>query len=252
MKNRKLLIFNTEKGRKMKKILVLLLLSFFLYAGCEKKERVPVSAYKAKESLEIFGYDFTELDLARAVKEGKSDIVRLFFDAGMSPDSTIQHKKHQIPLIFFVVDKNDELLLHVFIQAKADLDIPVAGTTPLIKAVERGNSGMISTMVKAGADINRAGDDGLTPLMSAIDKDNTGVVWTLLQLGADVNKQDSYGFSPLMRAVRAGNSEVVRELVKRGANVNQTSKNGTKISSFLGKNRKEIELLLIEAGAKLD
>ena len=37
----------------MKKILVLMLLSIFLYAGCEKKERVPVSAYKAKESLDI-------------------------------------------------------------------------------------------------------------------------------------------------------------------------------------------------------
>lgn len=236
----------------MKKILTLLFLLTFLFVACEKKERVPVSVYKARESLAVFGYEFTELDLAKAVKEGRSDIVRLFFDAGMSPDSTIQHKKYQIPLIYFVIDKNDELLLQVFIQAKADLNIAVAGITPLIKAVERGNASMVSTMVKAGADINRAGYDGLTPLMAAIDKDNTGVVWTLLQLGADVNLGDLKGFSPLMRAVRGGNSEIVRELIKRGANVNQTSKNGTKIKSFIGKNRKEIELLLIEAGAKLD
>ncbi|MBO4441659.1 ankyrin repeat domain-containing protein [bacterium] len=236
----------------MKKIFAFLFLLMFLSVACEKKERVPVDVYKARESLEILGYEFTEIDLAKAVKEGKTDIVKLFFDAGMSPDSTVQHKIYQIPLIYFVIDKGNELLLQVFIQAKADLNIQVAGTTPLIKAVEKGNASMISMMIKAGADVNTAGSDGLTPLLSAIDKNNTGVVWTLLQQGADVNLQDYNGFSPLMFAVSSGNSEVVRELIKRGANVNQTSKNGTKIKSFLGKNRKEIELLLIEAGAKLD
>ena len=234
----------------MKRIFLLFLL-FLFCVSCGSKERTAVSVYKSRDALAALGYEFTEEDFVKAIKDKRSDIVKLFIDAGMSPDTTFKVGKHQVPVIFYAIESGDDLSFQVLIHSKADMHASVEGISVLMKAAEKGTPEMISLIIKSGAGINIKGFDGITPLMNAIENENNGAAWLLIQAGADVNARDSFGVTPLMRAVGKGNIDISRELVKKGADVNAETKNGTKVYKFIGgSDRESIELLLRNAGAE--
>jgi len=231
--------------------LFLLFLLFVSAVSCGGRERTAPSVYKARDRLAVLGYEFSEEDFVKAIKEKRSDIVKLFVDAGMSPNTTFEAGKYQIPVIFYVIDSGDEMSFQVLLHSKADLQASVEGVSVLAKAAQKGTPEMISLIIKSGADINRKGFDGMTPLMTAIESGNNGAAWLFIQSGADIDLGDTYGITPLMRAVARGNADIVRELIKKGADVNAVTKNGTKIHKFIGKNNREaMETLLRDAGVK--
>lgn len=229
-----------------------LLFSVFLFCiSCGSRERTAPSVYKSKEKLAVLGYEFNEENFEKAVKEKRADIVKLFIDAGMSPNTTFEVGKRHIPVIFYAINNGDEMTFQVLIHSKVDLHYSVDGVSLLSKAAEKGTPEMISLIIQSGVDINIAGYNMMTPLMTAIENDNNGAAWLFIQSGANVNAADINGITPLMRALGKGNIDIVRELIKKGANVNATTKNGTRTSKFIGKTEKEaMELLLRDAGAE--
>ena len=234
----------------MKRIFLLVLL-FLFCVSCGSKERTAVSVYKSRDALAVLGYEFTEEDFVKAIKDKRSDIVKLFIDAGMSPDTTVLVGKHFIPVIFFAIENGDEMSFQVLLHSKANLQASVEGVSVLMKAAQKGTPEMISDIIKSGIDIDPKGYQGITPLMNAIENENNGAAWLFIQSGADVNAADFYGITPLMRAVGKGNVDIARELIKKGADVNAKTKNGTEVYKFISRgDRESIELLLRDAGAK--
>ncbi|MBP5406433.1 ankyrin repeat domain-containing protein [bacterium] len=227
---------------------------FFLVifcVSCGKSNRTAPSVYKSREKLELLGYEFNEKSFIQAIKDKRSDIVKLFIDSGMSPDTTFKAGKYQVPVIFYVIESGDEMSFQVLLHSKADLLASVKGVSVLDKAAQKGTPEIISLIVKSGADINTKGYHGMTPLMTAIENDNNGAAWLLLQSGADVNAGDINGITPLMRAISKGNVDIVRELIKKGADVNAQTKKGAQTYKFIGDKEKEaMKLLLRDAGAK--
>lgn len=232
----------------MKRLFILFCLIVFS-VSCGSRERTAPSVYKAKEQLSALGYELDEASFVKAVKEKRSDIVKLFIDAGMSPDTTVEVGKHYVPVIFYAIENGDEMTFQVLLHSKADLQASVGGVSVLMKAAQKGTPDMISEIIKSGTDINTNGYQGITPLMNAIENDNNAAAWLFIQSGADINAADFYGITPLMRAVGKGNTDIVRELIKKGADVNAETKNGTKVHKFIGeKEREAIEVLLRDAG----
>ena len=231
---------------------ICLFLSLFLVCiSCGNRERTAPSVYKSRDSLAALGYEFNEADFEKAVKEKKADIVKLFIDAGMSPNTTFTAGKYQLPVIFYAINGGDEMTFQILLHSKADLKASAEGVSVLDKAAQKGTPEMISLIIKSGADINVRGYNKMTPLMTAIESDNNGAAWLFIQSGADVNAADIYGVTPLMRAVGKGNTDVVRELIKKGADVNAATKEGTKVHKFIGnKEREAMTVLLRDAGAK--
>ena len=228
-----------------------MLLLLLFCAACGGGERTAPSVYKSRERLAALGYEFNESDFEKAVKEKRSDIVKLFIDSGMSPDTSFKLGGKFVPAIFFVIESGDDMMFQVMFHSKADLEASVDGISVMTKAAEKGTPEMISLIVKSGADINTKGYLGMTPLMTAIESGNNGAAWLFIQSGADVNTGDMQGITPLMRAVGKGNTDIVRELLKKGADVNAETKNGTKVYKFIGKTEREaMEVLLRDAGAK--
>ena len=94
--------------------------------------------------------------------------------------------------------------------------------TPITTAARNNpNPAVITTLIKAGADVETE-DGRMTPLMWAAWRNpNPEVITALVNAGADVNASQSFGWTPLMHAV-SGNSnpEVISTLVKAGADVN--------------------------------
>ena len=235
----------------MKRLFILFCLIVFAFS-CGRKERTAPSVYKARDRLAMLGYEFDEADFVKAIKDKRSDIVKLFIDAGMSPDTTfLVGNKHHVPVVFYAIESGDEMSFQVLLQAKADLQASVEGVSVLMKAAQKGTPDMISNIIKSGADINTKDFSRITPLMTAIENDNNGAAWLLIQGGADVNAADSNGVTPLMRAVAKGNIDIVRELIKKGADVNAETSKGSKVHKFIGKNEREtMTVLLRDAGAE--
>ena len=100
------------------------------------------------------------------------------------------------------------------------------GTTvnALVNACRRDDTNAITTLLKAGVNINGIETKMLsqTPLVAVAATPATNAFYLLLKRGADVNAPTEDGTTPLMEAVMPGdyNMDRVQELIRRGANVN--------------------------------
>ena len=74
-------------------------------------------------------------------------------------------------------------------------------------------------LTEAGADVNKAMDEGDSPLYNAADRGHQAVVRVLVQAGADINKAMDDDATPLFIAAQEGHEAVVRALIEAGADV---------------------------------
>jgi len=129
---------------------------------------------------------------------------------------------------------NDTVIVSLLIAKGLDVNARgSAGSRPLMEAAGHGNLAMVRLLLKNGAEVNVASDEGkeanskhgilgigkLTPLHRAAAYGSPDVIRALLDAGADVNAKDLRGMTPLMLAVASEkqNTEVVRLLLARGA-----------------------------------
>ncbi len=56
---------------------------------------------------------------------------------------------------------------------------------------------MVRALIQAGAEINKAAENGETPLYTAAERGHEAVVRALIEAGADVNKSVNDGATPL-------------------------------------------------------
>jgi ankyrin repeat protein len=78
---------------------------------------------------------------------------------------------------------------------------PTGGLTPLLYAARAGCLGCVTSMVQAGADVDRPNPDGMTPMMMALDNGFPAVARYLLERGANPHTWDWWGRTPLYIAV---------------------------------------------------
>jgi len=231
-------------------VILLIMLAGFSITSC-KKERLNPETYRAQEKLITMGHDFTEEGFLKAIDSKDANLVKLYLESGMSVDQPININKLKVPVIFYALEKGNDLIAQLFIDRGADLNASVKGMTVLMKAVEKANVDTLSMMIKKKADINKAGGDGVTPIMLAVERNNHGAIWLLMNSGADINRADVHGITPLMRAVRVGETDIVKELLKKGANAKAVTKNGLKTTKMIGeKNKEALTILLKDAGAE--
>jgi len=96
---------------------------------------------------------------------------------------------------------------------------PHAQFSALADAARDGNITAIQQLAAKGADPNApSGGNDWTPLHHAIHKHQTASVGALLDAGADVNRAGSDGVTPLMMAAGYGYDDTVKLLLERGAN----------------------------------
>ncbi len=88
-------------------------------------------------------------------------------------------------------------------------DIDQTGATPLHYAAAGGNEQEVSSLLKAGANVNAKDEDGWTPLHFAAQSKSAGVAELLLAAGAEVNATDLHGNTPLWTAVFTSRGEGV-------------------------------------------
>ena len=97
-------------------------------------------------------------------------------------------------------------------------DAAVDDWTALEKASINNKCDVIKVLMEAGADPNRADEDGFTPLYWTAKNGHAGAADTLIECGALHDKADKSGCTPLHCAAQSGHREVLSVLLKRGSN----------------------------------
>ncbi len=97
---------------------------------------------------------------------------------------------------------------------------PAAASTPLHRAVERGDSAEVARLIRSGADLKAVNRYGVAPISIACTRGNADIVEQLLQAGADANTALPEGETCLMSAASTGSLRTVKALLVRGANIN--------------------------------
>ncbi|KAI5816811.1 hypothetical protein BZA77DRAFT_55411 [Pyronema omphalodes] len=153
--------------------------------------------------------------LLQASKVGKSEIVRILLDKGVSVN--LMDSMGQSALSWASRKGHDsvvKLLLQadgININSKDKID-----RTALICASQYGHDSVVKLLLQAdGIDINSQDDDGRTALIWASDEGHDSVVELLLQAdGIDINSKDHYGRTALICASEFGHDSVVKLLLQ--------------------------------------
>jgi len=127
-----------------------------------------------------------------------------------------------------------------------------AAKTPLIKASAEGDTFATEKLVREGANIDEADDNGYTPLMHAIWSGKQETVAQLVNIGADVNKRDKTGYTPLLWAASYGYLDMAKLLIDKGADVNARGNDqSSPLLLALAANNHELSKLLIDRGVDI-
>jgi ankyrin repeat protein len=174
-----------------------------------------------------------------AAADGRADIVEALLAHGANPDTPTT---------------NEELVER--------------GRTPLMDAAFNGYEGVVSLLLKAGADPNRTSAAGSTPLGSSLVRGKIGAARILLEAGSDPCRPDAEGDQPLVNAIRhlmiarAQSDEVesdteldelenlAGELINRGASLNTIeSQSGLSMLQMAALTSDTLGLVLLDHGA---
>ncbi|CAG9984884.1 unnamed protein product [Clonostachys byssicola] len=114
-----------------------------------------------------------------------------------------------------------------------DIDSSVSddGASALILASRRGSQSVVELLLDYGADIHATDQWRCTALHSAVHAGNTDIVRTLIRRGADVNAKHTggdgsidgeYGMNAVLDAVHFGHIETLEVLLEAGASISDT------------------------------
>ncbi|KAG3107639.1 hypothetical protein PI124_g13376 [Phytophthora idaei] len=115
--------------------------------------------------------------------------------------------------------------LEVLIKHGAHVDVADDdGDTALMAAIEDGHDAVVQRLLECGASIDLVNNDGWTSLMKASMNGHSEIVAILLPNGACVDKKDPVGATALHVACESGHLAVVKLLVENGASISVKNK----------------------------
>lgn len=128
------------------------------------------------------------------------------------------------------------------------------GGTPLMYAALSGRIELVELFLVNGADVDAAAKNGWTPLMIAASKGFDDIAGALLKAGADANLADVYRWTPLMRASFERRLEIVKLLLSHpGTDPDRQGENGiTALHIAASQGFKDVAELLVAAHARKD
>lgn len=134
---------------------------------------------------------------------------------------------------------------------KVDLDrVQAHGKTRLQDAIDGGDLDRVKSLIRAGADVNNAGNLIFPPLHQAIMRGEPTIGYFLLSEGqADVGRLDFRGDAPLKLAAIQGDWFLAKEILARKGDVDVRDSDGRTPLFFVNSGSMEIIDLLVSSGA---
>ena len=187
--------------------------------------------------------DGAAVDDESTLRPGEAQLVLLNFSS--ATDAQIKELQH-------VADKGLISDVENILQRPQDPDL--GHPAPLWVASARGHVETVRLLLEAGADKNKAEQDGTTPLFVASQQGQLEVARLLLESEADQDKARNDDIGPLFIAAQQGHVEVARILLAAEADKNKAAGTGaiTPLYSAAYEGQLEVARLLLEAKADKD
>lgn len=123
----------------------------------------------------------------------------------------------------------------------------------LLKNAEKGETEIVSLLLKAGVSPDAANMIGVNALMFATNMGHTETAKLLIKSGTNLDSKDSMNNTALMRAASFGKKDIAVALIEAGADLNLKGSQGrTALMNAITNRNIEILKTLLLAGAKLD
>ena len=189
----------------------------------------------------------TSLELITAAKIGLFQIVTNLIDAGVDVNGV---DAWGYSALMYAAEKGHLGIVTTLVQAGANVDrqgIEVGHTALNLATISR-HTQIVRSLLEAGADPDLTTHSGYTPLHIAAARD-ADIVNLLIDHGANVHIFDNEGHSALTEAARNGLEDIVESLLEKGVDVNALSPNGGRDYSPLmcaseGGHARIVEILL--------
>lgn len=224
----------------MKVIASYFLIALFIFGltacGARADETTPEMA---QSLLKVRGFNFTEDEFFKAIKQNDSAAVKLFLQGGIDPNT--KNKTGETALTYAAVNSSVPVLK--VLMEKADVNQRDGlGNSPIFIALKKEKIENFQYILDGGADPNGAGTAGnvtnQSVLYVAVLQNKTENVKKLLDKGANPDLADSDGSIPLSEQVlaRTPNMEVFKMLLEKGKNVNIADRTGSTVLHYIAKN----------------
>ncbi|XP_067685768.1 ankyrin-3-like [Haliotis asinina] len=164
-----------------------------------------------------------------AASEGEREVFDFLVTQGA--DLLVTDEDGQTILHHACYGGNMEIVNYILIQNIVDINSKDDnGVTAVLVAASLGNREVFDFLVRQGADILVADDDGQNILHLACQKGNVEMVkYILTKKRLGINTKGSRGMPPVLQSVYYGKKEVFDVLVKQGADLSVVDKNGDSI-----------------------
>lgn len=146
--------------------------------------------------------------------------------------------------LFYAMQTGDEEVVEALLNAGADCDISVNGTSLLHVALAQPNLKILSLIITHTKDINSKNNSCEPILHHAVSLGNLDAVRMLTEGGADVNAENNKNQSAMFLAVMLNKKEIIAQLLNSGAEVDQRDKSN-KTPSIVAIENDDIETLAL-------
>ena len=235
----------TRSLRASMPLALLVLILFSPHAFAQDAER-------SKKQLQRMDRQFTSGDFLKAVDERDTKAVKLFLSAGIDVHATNSSGETALHI---AANNDDAETIAMLLKAGADINAKdERGKTPLLDAVTNGYGGLKATppLIAAGADLKTRYKYGNSILFEAANSDAAAPVQALIKAGAELDAANENGETPLFYAASLGR-KVTPLLIQAGANVNAKNKDGqTPLIAAAQNGELESVRLLIDAKANVN
>ena len=178
-----------------------------------------------------------------AAKNGHTDIVQLLFDRGADINKRDKYGKNSL---YHATENGKVQTVQVLINLGAE--------PPLAQAAAKGQTGVIQTLLAAGAKPNMRDSDGHPALVHAAWMGRLEMVKILLRNGANPNEGNQYGNTPLhLCANPTKGKKVAKQLINEGADVNARNIFGsTPLHRAVKRDKIDVVKILMDNGADVN
>jgi hypothetical protein len=166
---------------------------------------------------------------------------------------SIAPKESEVPPLRIAMLLGDHEGVIASIRAGADVN---EDASLFSGAVSLGRTGIVRSLIQAGAHVSYPDSSGITPLMLAVVNGNIAIVEALVDAGAPIDHQDIYGRTALTISIAYERLDIIRAILRAGADVNRVHNDGlcrgvTPLFHAVVSGNEEIVTLVLDAGADI-
>jgi ankyrin repeat protein len=218
-----------------------------LHAAARGNEKTAQKSLQAGLELDCCSYWGTTL-LCSAAESGNDRVLKLLLANNESANPDEENSDGETPLVCAAKWGHEEVVKHLLLTGRVDVNFNCGGFTPLSYAAWNGHKAVVDLFLDAdGINLDFAHPDGQTAVYLAAESGHGSVVKLLIEAGADLGSKGHHRLSPLLGAARCGYESIVKILLATGrVNPNTTNSDGETPLSLAREHRHEAIIKVLE------